>query len=104
MKHARDDYSRIQDPAGLIPDDEPVFLLRAQDIFAAQAVRDYANALEADLGRKTNVCPPCEAKTRHVIRLARMHAELMDEWLAKKWPDVEPLRPGCSGIAGAADV
>lgn len=32
MKHAREDYNRIQDPAGLIPDDEPVFLLRAQDI------------------------------------------------------------------------
>jgi hypothetical protein len=30
MKHARDDYNRIQDPAGLIPEDEPVFLLRAQ--------------------------------------------------------------------------
>ena len=28
MKHARDDYNRIQDPAGKIPEDEPVFLLR----------------------------------------------------------------------------
>jgi HSP20 family protein len=26
MQHARDDYDRIQDPSGLIPDDEPVFL------------------------------------------------------------------------------
>ena len=31
MIHARDDYNRIQDPAGKIPADEPVFLLRAQD-------------------------------------------------------------------------
>lgn len=31
MKHARKDYDRIQDPAGLIPDNEPVFLVRGQD-------------------------------------------------------------------------
>ena len=31
MKHLRDDYNRIQDPAGKIGEDEPVFLLRAQD-------------------------------------------------------------------------
>lgn len=32
MKHARQDYNdRVQDSAGLIPDNEPVFLLRAQD-------------------------------------------------------------------------
>lgn len=31
MKHARKDYNRIQDPAGLIPDNEPVFLVRGQD-------------------------------------------------------------------------
>lgn len=34
MLHAREDYNRIQDPAGLIPDDEPVFLVRAQDVCA----------------------------------------------------------------------
>lgn len=38
MKHARDDYARIQDPKGLIPDDEPVFLLRGQDKCAPAAV------------------------------------------------------------------
>ena len=31
MKHLREDYDRIQDPAGKIGEDEPVFLLRAQD-------------------------------------------------------------------------
>lgn len=31
MKHSRIDYVEIQDPRGLIPEDEPVFLLRAQD-------------------------------------------------------------------------
>lgn len=32
MRHARPDYDeRIQDSAGLIPDDEPVLLIRGQD-------------------------------------------------------------------------
>jgi hypothetical protein len=31
MRHARADYDRIQDPDGLIPQDEPVFLIRGQD-------------------------------------------------------------------------
>jgi hypothetical protein len=42
MKHAREDYNRIQDPAGLIPDDEPVFLLRAKDKTAPNIVREWA--------------------------------------------------------------
>jgi len=45
MKHARKDYDRIQDPAGLIPKDEPVFLLRGQDKFAPQLLRDWAHNL-----------------------------------------------------------
>jgi len=43
MKHARKDYDRIQDPAGLIPEDEPVFLLRAKDKFAPKIVRMWAH-------------------------------------------------------------
>lgn len=39
MKHARPDYDRIQDPAGIIPEDEPVFLLRGQDRYAAPQLR-----------------------------------------------------------------
>ena len=31
MLHARQDYMPIQDPRGLIGEDEPVFLLRAKD-------------------------------------------------------------------------
>lgn len=40
MIHQRSDYDRIQDPSGKIPDDEPVFLLRAKDL-AAPATVDY---------------------------------------------------------------
>lgn len=42
MKHARSDYDRIQDPAGLIPDDEPVFLIRAKDACAPSTVLHWA--------------------------------------------------------------
>lgn len=44
MKHARPDYNRIQDPAGKIPEDEPVFLIRGQDLAAPEALRQYAVA------------------------------------------------------------
>jgi len=42
MIHAREDYNRIQDPAGKIGEDEPVFLLRAKDQFAPQVIREWA--------------------------------------------------------------
>lgn len=41
MKHAREDYNRIQDPANIIPEDEPVFLLRASDMIAPTIVREW---------------------------------------------------------------
>ncbi len=44
MKHARKDYDRFQDPDGKIPEDEPVFLLRGQDIAAPETVRHWARA------------------------------------------------------------
>lgn len=46
MKHARSDYNAIQDqrPDG-IPVDEPVFLLRAKDKLAPEAVREWAARL-----------------------------------------------------------
>lgn len=44
MRHASRDYDRIQDPAGLIPADEPVFLLRGKDRAAPGTVRFWADA------------------------------------------------------------
>jgi len=41
LKHARPDYDRIQDPAGLIPEDEPVFLIRGQDMAAIEAIKAW---------------------------------------------------------------
>lgn len=42
MFFGRDDYNRIQDPEGLIPVDEPVFLLRAQDPSSPATIRKWA--------------------------------------------------------------
>ena len=41
MRHARAYDDRIQDPAGLIAEDEPVFLVRAKDICSAGTMRAW---------------------------------------------------------------
>ncbi len=68
MKHARKDYDRIQDPAGLIPENEPVFLLRAKDQFAPQVIRKWANLVEQSNGQP------------EIILSARMQADKMENW------------------------
>lgn len=75
MIHARDDYNRIQDPAGKIPADEPVFLLRAQDELACKAVEYYAF-----------LCGKAQAPD--VAAKAWEHAEKMRQWPTKKVPDL----------------
>lgn len=68
MRHARADYERIQDPAGLIPEDEPVFLIRGKDKAGPEAVRAWAAAAAlkgADLD---------------IVERARQWAETMEEW------------------------
>lgn len=68
MRHARLDYNRIQDPAGLIPQDEPVFLLRAQDRFAPDTVLYWSS--EAEQG----------GADAAIVELAREHAAAMAKW------------------------
>lgn len=81
MKHGRKDWDeRIQDAAGVIPADEPVFLLRGQDRYAARAVRHYADIL-AGKG----------ADDEHVAAIHR-HALEMQNWRPKKDPD-KPASP-----------
>lgn len=74
MKHAHERYNRIQDPAGLIPEDEPVFLLRAQDALASQHVRDWADHAEL------------RGVTPEVVAAVREHAAKMEAWPKKKLP------------------
>jgi hypothetical protein len=79
MRHARPDYDRIQDPAGLIPDDEPVILVRGQDACALAAMDAWikaATSLHADLA---------------LIALATVHRNRIVEWQAShgwKVPDL----------------
>lgn len=76
MRHARPDYNRFQDPAGIIPADEPVFLLRGQDLLAAEAVDFYANKVEAAGGDP------------QVVKRSRAWANEMRLWPKQKMPDL----------------
>jgi NTP pyrophosphatase (non-canonical NTP hydrolase) len=80
MKHSRPDYqARITDTAGIIPENEPVFLLRAQDRTAASVVRCWVG-LNAD----------------HIpndVKVATLyHATLMECWPVKK-PATVQMKP-----------
>lgn len=77
MRHARADYARIQDPANLIPEEEPVFLLRGQDKFAAEALRYYAYLVSNSRDHDARV-----------VQLTRQQADLMDDWSRHKSPDI----------------
>lgn len=76
MKHARQDYNRIQDPDNKIPEDEPVFLLRAQDQVAADVLRIWA-VLHISRGGEP-----------YIATLANQQAHLMDEWPKHKPADL----------------
>ena len=48
MLHARKDYQRIQDPENKIGEEEPVFLVRAKDRFAVNAMRAWYYAAKTE--------------------------------------------------------
>ena len=68
MIHAREDYNRIQDPAGLIPADEPVFLVRAQDVCAIPTLLAWAHQARA------------VGASNEIIEKVEDHIRLMSEW------------------------
>lgn len=79
MKHARDDYDRIQDPEMKIPKDEPVFLIRGQDLAAPETLRCYA--IEAYRQGADN----------ELVKKVLDHSRLMEKWQrerARKTPDL----------------
>ena len=80
MQHARPDYNHIQEMTAepRIPADEPVFLIRGQDIVAGDAVRAWA-----DLAEQRGADPD-------IVQTARAHAARMDAWGTKKTPDMAP--------------
>lgn len=72
MQHARSDYNdRIQDTAGLIPEDEPVLLIRGQDLAAVPAGEAWLSAAE-ELGAEETVLRPVRA---HLERVRRWQTE-----------------------------
>lgn len=75
MKHAREDYNKGK-KINEIPADEPVFLIRAQDILSATVVRFWA-----DENEKIGGDPK-------LIESARRQADLMDAWPTKKKADL----------------
>lgn len=68
MRHLRSDYDPIQDPRGLIPEDEPVFLLRGCDAATPDAVRAWANTAQ-DLG-----------SDREMVASVRRWADQIEAW------------------------
>ena len=84
MKHARQDYDRIQDPAGLIPENEPVFLLRGQDRLAPDLLRQWAHRLLENGGSGV------------MAEMVMKQANAMLDWQdknKKKLPDLPPQYP-----------
>lgn len=93
MIHARNDYQRIQDPQNKIPNDEPVFLLRAQDKTSAEVVRCWVRLnkklLKDDIKARGALLTKEELHGRKkAIALAESHAFRMDDWEKKKAADV----------------
>lgn len=72
MLHARKDYQeRIQDSANLIPEDEPVFLIRAQDVTAIAVLLYWIGEAE-EHGAADNIV---NAATEHVGRIVEWQRE-----------------------------
>ncbi len=76
MIHARRDYDKIQDPRKKIPENEPVFLIRAQDMISGDVLRYWAR-------RNLEVGGSIELSA-----LAEAHALRMDRWKIKKFADI----------------
>ncbi len=54
MLHARKDYARIQDPENKIGENEPVFIVRAKDVFSIKAMEAWADAVLFEGNLKSN--------------------------------------------------
>lgn len=95
MKHAREDYNRIQDPANLIPENEPVFLFRAQDKFAVIALEAYVEALGKEITKiMVTTREDYEGQVQQLSDLAFQTSKQIEEfqkWPHKKSPNGPPL-------------
>ncbi len=88
MLHARPDYNRrIQDSENKIPQDEPVFLLRGQDIFAPELLLRWA--------AKMRLYAKDKDMAETMAKMVEEHAMKMLEWQKngenRKEPDIDFL-------------
>ena len=79
MRHARPDYNRFQDPEGLIPEDEPVFLIRGKDAVGPETLRNWADSA-ARIGAGHDI-----------VQAAREQADEMERWQAQHGSKVADL-------------
>lgn len=83
MLHARDSYNeRIQDSANVIPEKEPVFLLRGQDKLAPAILDIYVAMTENEPGRDISIM--------HAIK---EHAQRMRNWQREQKVKVADMEP-----------
>lgn len=74
MKHARSDYdARIQDSAGLIPDDEPVLLIRGQDEAAPFVIGAWLSYYSGDPRVDLELIASVKRHERRVVEWQRDH-------------------------------
>lgn len=76
MRHSRNDYNRIQDPLALIPADEPVFLLRAQDLLMIPVLIFYRERLQDATGTNPDA--------KELLDGIEQHINLVRQWQALK--------------------
>lgn len=79
MKHGRTDYD-LKKLEKKIPDDEPVFLFRGQDIGAPKMIEMYAEYI-ASMGAKSDI-----------VEAAREQANKMREWQKNKKAKVPDMK------------
>lgn len=101
MKHTRPDYNRIQDPGSLIPENEPVFLLRGQDLAAPKALREYAmqaHKMGAGIDVVTSTLEQARAMeawqrtvARKVADIVKMNTHSLD---GREWARISQLKDG----------
>lgn len=84
MKHGRPDYDeRIQDSMGLIPEDEPVFLIRDQDMLGPRIVIMYAMLLELVASAyifSQGYVTDRASQLNFMAEAARRQAQAMSDW------------------------
>lgn len=82
MKFGRPDYDgRIVDTAHKIPDDEPVFLLRAKDKFAPALLLQWAMNLRLN-GGDPNLAANAEAHAQVMIEWQKIHGSNMPDYVS----------------------